>query len=374
MPIPIAGLEKLAGDMLSVYAQAEEKMISIMAKQLGKDTDYSRWTSIKYSEIVQVNRQLTKVVNDLKSTRTTLTKSAIEEAWSSATESFVADEKAFTKAIDIYPLSVNSPKVASILNEVNGLLDKEDRIILRQANDVYTDVISRSAALVATGTYTLRQAVQSALDDFAEKGITGFIDKNGGHWDMATYAEMATLTAIQRATLYGYVDTMKEYGHDLAIISSHAGACPLCEAWEDVIISVSGDNKDYPSLDDAISDGCFHPRCVHYISTYYDGVTKGGRNAPSEVKEPNKEYTGNQKQRYYERQIRSWKRRQAASTSPQAERLAYAHVRRFQQAARDNIKNFDSKYGELSRKYYREGGRQVLSPEARRLRPVVLNR
>lgn len=133
---------------------------------------------------------------------------------------------------------------------------------------------------------------------------------------MSTYAEMATLTAIERATLEGYVDTMQMYGYDLAMISSHAGACPLCVAWEDVVVSVSGESGEYPSLDSAIADGVFHPRCLHYISTYYPGVSRGGKSKPEKVREPTAEYSVRQHQRYYERQTREWKRRMAVSETP----------------------------------------------------------
>jgi hypothetical protein len=212
------------------------------------------------------------------------------------------------------------------------------------------------------------------LEDFAKRGISGFVDKAGRAWDMASYAEMATLTAIERATLYGYVDTMQEYGYDLAIISSHAGACPLCVAWEDVVISVSGESDEYPSLDDAMNDGCFHPRCLHYLETYYEGITRKGRDAPRDVESPSDSYSARQHQRYYERKIREWKRVMAVAQTPEDERLAYAHVRKYQEKVREQIKSTKTTGDKLSRKYFREGGRQKLSDEAKRLQPVHLSR
>src|SRR5699024_1584345 len=134
----------------------------------------------------------------------------------------------------------------------------------------YADVIGRATSLAATGTITVRDAVADELKRFADRGITSFVDKAGRHWEMATYAEMATLTALAGATIEGYTDTMQAYGFDLAIISSHVGACPLCAAWQGVIISVSGKDSNHPSLADAESSGVFHPRCLHHISTYYE--------------------------------------------------------------------------------------------------------
>lgn len=110
---------------------------------------------------------------------------------------------------------------------------------------------------------------------------------------MGTYAEMATLTAISRATLEGYTDTMQNYGYDLAIISSHEDACPICAAWQGVVVSVSGRDRRHLSLDDARDAGVFHPRCLHHISIYREGITHGeARDRPRPVQDAGGGYTG----------------------------------------------------------------------------------
>ena len=374
MPIAISGFERLAGEILSIYAEAEETMLHRLASHLGRGTASNQWAERKYSEASKVSKEMQKVVKDLKAGRTEIYTSAVKDAWDQSSKAFVSDASKLAEAYGIASIAPNAKKVVSILSELDQAYAAEDRVILRKVNDAYADIIGRCSAKVATGTITYRDAVKQELEEFAKKGISGFVDKNGHAWDMATYAEMATLTAIERATLYGYVDTMQEYGYDLAIISSHAGACPLCVSWEDVIVSVSGDDHDYPSLDDAIDAGCFHPRCLHYLSTYYPGITEGGRNAPRPVEEPSNEYSSRQTQRYYERKIREWKRRMAVATDPQSERIAYARVRMYQQKVRTQIRNYDSSGDRLMRKYWREGGRQKLTPEARKLKSVRLSR
>ena len=374
MPIAVSGLEHLAGEILAVYEQAEVTMLHKMSGHLGRDTSSTQWESRKYAEAVNVSKELRSVMEDLKSGRQSMSEDFIKTAWDESSKAFVGEARQFTDALGITALSSSSPKVAAILSELDTKLNAADRVILRRCNDAYADIIGRVTAKVAAGTISYRQAVKEELQEFADRGISGFVDKNGRGWDMATYAEMATLTAIERATLEGYVDTMQEYGYDLAIISSHAGACPLCVSWEDVIISVSGDNPEYPSLADAESDGCFHPRCLHHISTYYEGITKGGRNRPREVEPPSNAYSSRQTQRMYERKIRQWKRRMAVATDPQSEREAYARVRMYQQKIRTLIKDYDEPGDMLMRKYWREGGRQYLTPQAKRLRPVVLTR
>lgn len=358
--------------MLRLYEASERRMIAVVAKRLSKGITDPGWAEKKLAEVRQVRQELQKLLADLKENRGKLVNEAIIEAYTGAAEAYRSDETSVNPFAEVLDFGRNSSKAAAIISDLTERLDAADRTILRKADDAYADIVARSAELVANGTITYRQAVQEELDEFAAKGISSFIDSAGRSWEMSTYAEMATLTAIERATREGYINTMQEYGHDLAVISSHAGACPLCVAWEDVIISVSGTNRDYPSLEDAEAGGCFHPRCLHVISTYYEGVTEG-RNAPRPVHEPSDAYSARTAKRYLERQERKWKRVMASAATPQAERKAYARVREYQSKIREFIKDYNSRVSpardQLMRDWSHEGGRAVLSPDAAKLRP-----
>lgn len=354
-----------ARDMLRLYEESERRLLEILKKHLADGTDLPVWAQRKLQETRQIKQELEKLISELHEQRGKLANDAILDAYRGASRAYreeAATHNPYAQALD---LGGNSSKAAAIISDLNERLDAADRTILRRADDAYADIVARSAQLVANGTITLRQAVSEELDDFAAKGISSLIDAAGRSWDMATYAEMATLTAIERATREGYIDTMKSYGHDLAIISAHAGACPLCEAWQDVIISVSGDNKDYPSLADAEGGGCFHPRCMHYLSTYYEGISQPGKTAPAPVHEPSQAYSARQQKRYYERQVRVWKRRMSAAVDAQDERKALSHARAYQGKIRELIANYNdatpASYDQLMRDWSHEGGRAVLT-------------
>lgn len=370
--------DKYAGaarEMLALYEESERRMIKAITNRLARGINDIGWTERKYAEIIAMRTELQIMLADLEMNRGRLVNEAIIDAYTGAAEAFRQDAAThpnpYVKALD---MGGNSGKAAAIIADLTERLDAADRTILRKANDAFVDIIGRTTALVANGTITYRQAVQEEVENFAARGITSFVDAAGRNWEMSTYAEMATLTAIERATREGYVNTMQDYGYDLAIISAHAGACPLCVAWEDVIISVSGNNRDYPSLSDAENGGCFHPRCLHFISTYYEGITEGGRNAPREVQPPSEAYSARAEKRNLERLERQWKRKMEAAITPQAERRAYAFVRDYQQKIRETIAAYNANTPEsvdrLMRDHSHEGGRVKLSPEARELPPV----
>ncbi len=186
---------------------------------------------------------------------------------------------------------------------------------------------------MSTGVINTREAVGKALQAFADQGITGFIDRGGHHWTLENYSEMAVLTAINRSTIAGYVDTMQSYGYDLAQIDGHYGSCPICEAWEHVIVSVSGQDPRYPSIADAEADGCFHPRCLHSVTTYYEGISHGeARDRPREIRDASPEYTARSKQRYMERMIRKYEDRAIVAQTAQQKKQTMNKVREWENA------------------------------------------
>lgn len=373
MPINVDRFERMAGEVMKVYQDAEATMLKNISAKLYADPYTGRWAEKKYAEMRNVNKAMQSFVGKLHSDRTDLQEEIIRKAYSMSGQEFLKDGAQFAELAGIKSVTPNATKVVNIISDLSNRLDVADRHILRAANDAYADIVGRTAALMATGTVTVRDAVKRELEDFSAHGIASFTDSAGRHWDMETYAEMATLTAIERATIEGYTDAMEEFGFDLAEISSHYGACPICEAWEGVIVSVSGETHGYPSLDDAYNAGVFHPRCLHDISTYYEGISRGAnRTTPRPVQDqPNFGYAARAQQRSYERMERQWKRRMAVAETPEEERKAYAHAKMYERRIDDLIRGYNLATGDedyLYRKKYRMGPDVKLSPEAEKVK------
>ena len=125
------------------------------------------------------------------------------------------------------------------------------------------------------------------------------------------------------------------------------------------------------TLAEAEAAGLFHPNCLHSVTVYVPGLTEkvGGKDRQGYTPEMDREgYENRQRQRYTERMVRQWKRRQAVATTPEGERKAKAYVDRWQRKLRE----LTGETG-LPRQYRREGGRVKLSEAAKRLGPVRLD-
>jgi hypothetical protein len=192
------------------------------------------------------------------------------------------------------------------------------------------------------------------LDDLSSRGVTGFIDKSGREWELASYVEMATRTASSRLHLQLQLAAMGPAGMDLVIVDNpgrHA-ACPKCRPWEGAVLSLSGESTGESTITDAygvrrteriagtvakaVAEGLLHPNCRHSLLPWHDGAgmvpTAGGMERPyiehgRPVSSPlpigtPQDYKDEQKLREHERNVRAARRGALTAMTPEAKRTA----------------------------------------------------
>lgn len=93
------------------------------------------------------------------------------------------------------------------------------------------------------------------LLDIADRGFSGFKAKNGAVWNIETYTNMYFTHMANEMIRLGALEGIDS---DKIQISSHNTHCELCKPWEGKIIKKS-------ELDNARSQGLFHPFCKHII-------------------------------------------------------------------------------------------------------------
>jgi hypothetical protein len=100
--------------------------------------------------------------------------------------------------------------------------------IVQVTQEAFRDSVAEGVAAVMAGDATRLAGSQIVLDDFAELGITGFVDAAGRGWSLESYAEMAVRTGTMQASIQGHMDTLQENGFDLVIVSEDGSPCALC--------------------------------------------------------------------------------------------------------------------------------------------------
>jgi hypothetical protein len=122
--------------------------------------------------------------------------------------------------------------------------------------------------------------------------------------------------------------------------------------------------KEYDGyLRDAVNAGLFHPNCKHGMNPYFPGISPDKlsvRVDPEAQKLIDQHgyataqkmtYQAEQKQRYIERQIKTWKRREMVSIDSGVQNKAHRKVLDWQKAQRTHLEQNPF----LRRKYEREG-------------------
>lgn len=162
------------------------------------------------------------------------------------------------------------------------------------------------------------QAAQKALDDLASQGITGFTDRAGRNWDLTSYVEMATRTAVSNAWDDMQAGAMIRSGMDLVLVGTHSteGSCPHCLPWLGRELSLTGATAGYPTLNEAKATGFRHPNCRCFWLPVGAGVMPEVTN-PVAIEQAAVAYKASQEQRALERKVRAAGRRAHAAITPQ---------------------------------------------------------
>ncbi|KAF5034666.1 Phage minor capsid protein 2 [anaerobic digester metagenome] len=225
------------------------------------------------------------------------------------------------RPLDINFFQTQDERLKSLITETVEPVEDATRAITRYMDDQYRQIIKKAQVALTSGTYTMDKALDTAISDFLNRGITNITYKDGSIRSIDSYAEMALRTAAHRAFLAGQGETRKELGIATVIVSSHDSICGLCAPWQNVVLIDdvwSGGTADgiYPLVSQAIKAGLLHPNCQHNLDTFIPGITK----VPEPEEQRAKILRGKlqQKQRAIERDIRKLKMALAGLSDPEA--------------------------------------------------------
>lgn len=373
MPVSPAMAEDLAAAITMLYEDAELSIIERLTKALAQGIDSPLWAEIKLRSIGDLREAVEQIADALQQDANGAVAQALATAYGRGRQAAVAELGALDIGRELQARRVlpNAPAVdrlaASYAADTRPLYVRITRAVV----DTYRNVVSRVASGPLLGTVTRRQASQRALDQFAQRGVTGFVDRAGRSWELAAYAEMAVRSVTARAAIEGHIDALSEVDVGLVIVSDAPLECPLCAVWEGEILTLGSQSGPHTiraehaiqpsglfaptetvavhvagSLVEARAAGLFHPNCRHSLAAYLPGVTT----RPPHHATPGTTYEDTQRQREIEQHIRAWKRRQAAAMGEQARRAAGVKVRAWQAVQREHV----AAHPDLRRKPQRE--------------------
>lgn len=302
-----------------LYQQIELEMLMNIGKIIGNgngvdEDDIINWQVQKLSQLGQLSeaqiKTLAKYANMTVEQMTVfIQQTAIAEI---TTYDVLLEDMTEGKLLYTQPSNTLYTTLEALERQGRSVVNMINTNLLQASSQVYTDILTRSAAQVLTGNITLQQALVKTAGEWAEQGMPAIVDKAGRTWSTEAYVNMVTRATQKNVATSMQESRMDDYEIDLVEISSHAASRPSHIDYQGKIYSRSGKSKRYPSLKDTSygkgADGLVTGiGCNHIAYPFIEGVSKK-RYEPYNKKESVEAYKQSQKQRYLEREIRRSKK------------------------------------------------------------------
>ena len=348
MPVSPDDAQRFAKVIADLYGDAAAHLVGLVAQRLAEGSTEPGWAERKLSEILRLRVDAQRFV-------ATLADQVDASLFDLLVQAYAAGILAAggPGVQDAAPgiVSSNRGAIQAYAAALADTVTSTHTRILRTAEDVFRQVIGEVAGQVVTGAQTRRETAARAMSRFAARGVTGFTDRAGRNWELASYVEMATRTVAGQAHLQGGLDRFTQQGRYLVIVSDAPEECELCRPFEGRVLSLSGriptdgevQGHQYGgTLAHARSAGLLHPNCRHALDAFVPGLT---RPPARETADPDGDKL-RQQQRALERGVRDAKRKGAGAEpfgDTEELRMAQAMVRLRQRKLADFVAEHDRK-------------------------------
>lgn len=343
--------DRLATQLAGMYADVEARLVAQIAQHARTHGDAPEWASERLAAVRELRDSAEVMVTQLQSSAREQVAEAIvlahrhgsDEAVRTLAELGGLDTETAARLDDVAPSWRAAERIiADTSSTVEGVAHR----ITRWADDAYRVAVAAAAAESLVAGDSIRLAQHRAWTRLVSTGITGFVDTSGRGWNLASYVEMATRTAMARAWQDAHQARMSEAGVNTYRISSTSDGCARCAPWSGRIVTrdigvtesvnpLTGERERVQvdgTIDQARAAGLWHPNCRHTLLPHMPGVSYPDPPPHDPQAEEDREH-----QRYLERKVREWKRRQAGALTDAARRDAAARVRGYQARIRDHV-------------------------------------
>jgi hypothetical protein len=297
---------------VELMLEMENDLILLLIKYLGKgDMEAATWQYDKLSQLGVFRGKATQITK--ASAGEILATAQSEVAKYATTRAKMIDERMpADRLADAVPIAASETIRATIAEyetSTRRYMTSAIDTMLASAGTEYVQTVDKVMTARSIKGLTGREAISQIATEWAQGGLTSFVDKAGKHWSTEAYAQTIVRTQSTQAAYQAQSARLDELDQDLIEVSSHIGARPGCAPYQGKVYSRSGKDPHYPALSTtSIGDaaGLFGVNCGHNQYPYFPGTKK--TYSPYNEKENKESYQTSQRQRLLERNIRKAKR------------------------------------------------------------------
>lgn len=199
---------------------------------------------------------------------------------------------------------------------MNEVLERQNIALAKDQAALWYDVTAEAIARHQAGEPT-RAVMERGVTRLANSGLETIDYISGTKTTIDAALRRHIVSQANQARNRLLMQRMDEWEWDLVFVDAHFGARPSHAEWQGKVYSRSGNSTEYPSLVDATGygtvTGLCGANCYHYMTPYVPGYSELPDMDYSEQERitgmtSDEYYAATQKQRRYERLIRSQKR------------------------------------------------------------------
>lgn len=224
----------------------------------------------------------------------------------------------FVRAIGSHRHMTNLATIiaAQTAQGMNEVLERQNIALAKDQAALWYDVTAEAIARHQAGEPT-RAVMERGVTRLANSGLETIDYISGTKTTIDAALRRHIVSQANQARNRLLMQRMDEWEWDLVFVDAHFGARPSHAEWQGKVYSRSGRSTEYPSLVDATGygtvTGLCGANCYHYMTPYVPGYSELPDMDYSEQERitgmtSDEYYAATQKQRRYERLIRSQKR------------------------------------------------------------------
>lgn len=335
------------------FDELETRILKDIARRISQN-DYMMTSTAEYQmrkleelgvSMLEIEQAISEVLN--------ITDTKVKEIIHDSSYRSVQKDNDMGKAAGIEP--PHPDLTQAILNGIRST-NTEIRNICNSmasaANMAFEHALDQAYLSVSSGAFSFADAVKTAVNDLGKNGIRWIDYPTGAHRRADSAIRNALRTGVNQTAARCQEQNLDEMDCNLVETTSHMGARPEHAKWQGMLFwrktPVNGLQNFYEATGYGTGAGLCGWNCRHNFFPNFDGELS----FEHYDEEANaKQYELDQQQRYNERKIREWKRRQAVNKAGGVGNTREAKkVRAWQKRQEDFLKN----HPDMKRNYARE--------------------
>lgn len=324
--------DNLLKPLVNIYDEIELDIIKDMLTRLLSYDDVQgtlKWYLEKLNDLKSFKKSNQKLIHNNKKNIEKVLKSIVQNAGTKV-DNFDRLEEYFNKGlIKKNPNSLyNSASINNLISEAfkdsKSIMDLINTTAIEGANKVYRDIINKAYVETGSGIYTYSESIRRALKKFAKEGIKTVNYESGVSLTIESAIRRDVVTRVNKLVGDCEIEHAKKLDTNLVYVDQHLGArirtkytkhdYEAHDEWQGKKYMIVGSSEEYPNLYEKTGYGEMLGlkgiNCYHHMRPTWEWEKIPDRIAEIENKE---RYELLQRQRTFERNIRSLKREKAVA-------------------------------------------------------------